>query len=224
MTCFGCSRTRSPSISPRQRTPTPRQRTPTQAEIRAAVAIQRVYRGGSARTALRSGKMKSQVYSQRRAAFSELSALPVTMRREVLKRAFPRVPRSFNKRYAPKVTLSPTMQQWLRTTHRNAFNFPNSASYNQYINRINNYGNSATRENKIKAILARYELLQPSQGAAVAASPRVSAWRRRLETNFKRKYVPRRQNRLSSRELYSFLKTASMPYLTRAANNAPRYA
>ena len=199
--------------------------TPTQAEIQAATAIQRIYRGGATREALRTGRMKSRVRALRRSAVASTRRLPANVTREILKKSIPRVPRSFNKRHAPKPSLSPGMRQWLRLAHTNAFNFP-EGNYEQYINRVYNLG-EGNRSNKIKAILARYELLQPIPNypdAAVSRSPRVNAWKRRLETNFKRKYVPRRQNRLSSHELYAFLKTMSLPYLTRAVINAPRYA
>lgn len=89
-----------------------------------------------------------------------------------------------------------------------------------------NLQNAPARANKIKAILARYELLKPMPLIPYArgpSSPRAIAWRRRLETNFRRKYTPRRPNGLSSRELYSFLLTVPTPYLNRAARTAPTY-
>lgn len=115
------------------------------------------------------------------------------------------------------------MQRWLRTIHTNAFNFPNEPSYEQYINRVWNLTHSNEQENLIRGILARYELLKPVPGYASTKSPRVIAWRKRLESNFKRKYIPRRTNRLSSRELYAFLKGIPMQYLKRIALNAPVY-
>lgn len=222
--CFGCSRTYSP--------PSPRRRTPTQAEIKAATNIQRIYRGGSTREALRSGRMKSQVRSQRLSALASMRPLPPNIKRRILNKTITRVPGSFNKRHAPNLPINENLQQWFRTIHTNALNFP-EGNYNTYINRVINLGqtrhanNLNTKRNRIKAILARYELLQPMKNfpeAVVSRSPSVIRWRQRLEANFKRKYVPRHQNRLSSPELYAFLKTMPLVYLSRVANNAPRYS
>ena len=223
--CFACSRTYSP--------PSPRRRTPTQAEIKAATNIQRIYRGGSTREALRSGRMKSQVRSQRLSALASMRPLPPNIKRRILNKTITRVPGSFNKRHAPNLPINENLQQWFRTIHTNALNFPVDQNYASYIRRIENLGrtrhanNLNTKRNRIKAILARYELLQPIKNfpeAVVSRSPSVIRWRQRLEANFKRKYVPRHQNRLSSPELYAFLKTMPLVYLSRVTNNAPRYS
>jgi len=152
--------------------------------------------------------------------------LPAELRKNIINKAKLRLPVLRNRQYAPKQALSPNLQQWLRVSHRRN-NVLNEQQYNEYLNRVWNYQHSQNRENKIKSILARYELLQPLKNypnAAVSKSPRVIKWRSRLETNFRRKYIPRGNNRLSSRELYTFLKTAPMEYLTRTARTAPNYA
>jgi hypothetical protein len=149
------------------------------------------------------------------------TGLPLNMRERIMKQTVMRVPGNFHKNPAPKRTLSPNLQQWLRTVHRN-INLGDQ--YNAYINRVNNLERSDSRANKVKAILARYELLKPlGPNAAVTRSPRVISWRDRLLTNFKRKYAPRHNNTLSSRELYAFLQTVPMAYLIKTLRNAPSY-
>lgn len=226
--CFGCSGAaiRSP-VSPPARPPPPRRRTPTQAEIQAAKTIQRIFRGASTRGALRSGKMKRRVRSVRKTALGVLKNLPTNIKRDIFNRAsiLTRTPGSMNKRHAPKLPITPGLQQWLRTVHTNASNFPSNANYDNYLTRVAILEQGG-RANKIKAILARYELLKPLKNypnAAVSRSPGVISWRRRLETNFKRKYIPRHQNFLSSRELYAFLKTLPNSSLERIAMSAPTY-
>lgn len=203
--------TASPRVSPRK--------------IAAATTIQRIYRGGAARTALRTGTMKRNVRRNRTTALLGLKAtgLPLNMRERIMKQTVKRVPANFNKKPAPKRTLSPSMQQWLRTVHGNAR--MNEHQYNAYVNRVYNLQESRNRASKVKAILARYELLKPlGPNAVVTRDPAVIRWRRLLLTNFKRKFTPRHNNTLSSRELYAFLQTVPMVYLTNTLETAPTYA
>lgn len=212
--CFGCT--------PRQRaSSTPRRPQPTQAEINAARTIQRIFRGGSTRNALRSGSLARKTRATRTTALKVISPLPANIKRRLLSGTIPRVPGSFPRMHAPKRPLSPALRQWLTTSHTNAFNFPSNVNYENYIDQVMNLQHGPTRANKIKAILARYELLKPDP--RWPNWPASRAWRNRLEANFRRKYTPRRPNRLSSRELYSFLLTAPTPYLNRVARTAPTY-
>lgn len=222
--CFACSRAR---VSP------PTQPPPTSAEQRAARTIQRIWRGASTRTALRTGTMRRNVRTKRTASLHALASLPANVKRKVLNRAIPRLPGFFNKKPAPKLKLNANMQQWLRMAHKNALTFPNTPSYEQYVNQVWNFTHNrnadpvARRKKLTKGILARYELLQPVPGVPTSAgesSPRVIAWRRRLEANFNRKYTRRNSARLSSRELYAFLQTMPISYLRRTARRAPIYA
>lgn len=222
--CFACSRAR---VSP------PTQPPPTSAEQRAARTIQRIWRGASTRTALRTGTMRRNVRTKRTASLHALASLPANVKRKVLNRAIPRLPGFFNKKPAPKLKLNANMQQWLRMAHKNALTFPNTPSYEQYVNQVWNFTRNrnadpvARRKKLTKGILARYELLQPIPGVPTSAgesSPRVIAWRRRLEANFNRKYTRRNSARLSSRELYAFLQTMPISYLRRTARRAPIYA
>lgn len=218
--CFACSRVSPPSPAPRQ---------PTAAEQRAARTIQRIWRGASTRTALRTGTMRRNVHAKRVASLAALKSLPENVKRKIVSQSSPHIPipRSFNKKEAPKRQLSPNMKRFLQVAHADPYAL-NENVYENFLNRVGHYTFwSSNRANKIKAILARYELLQPDPrypNAAVERSPSVIAWRRRLETNFKRKYVPRRPNRLSSRELYAFLQTVPIQYLRHTARRAPRYA
>jgi hypothetical protein len=212
--CFGCA------SSGRRQTPQSR-RAPTQAEIEAARMIQRVFRGASTRSALRSGALARKVRATRTTALKVMSPLPANITRQILSRTIPRVPGSFSRKHAPQRPLSPALRRWLLNAHTNANQFGTNANYQQYINRVANFEAGPQRSNKIRAILARYELLKPDP--RWPNWPESRAWRNRLEANFRRKYVPRRANRLSSRELYSFLLTAPTSYLNRVARTAPTY-
>lgn len=206
--CFGCGR-----------------KSPSPAKIQAATHIQRVFRGGATRTALRSGSMARKIRATRTTALRAMKPLSPNLARRIMHKEIPRVPGSYSKRYAPKQPISPGLQRWLRLAHMNSTNFPTSLNYDNYVNRVTNL-TSGSRQNKIKAILARYELLKPDPRvpwASGPSSPRVLAWRRRLNTNFRRKYTARRPNGLSSRELYAFLLTVPNAYLHRAARTAPTY-
>lgn len=214
--CFACT-----SPSPRRASPSPRRRPPTQAEIDAARTIQRIFRGGKTRNALRSGAMARKVRATRTTALKVMSPLPANIKRRILSRTIPRVPGSFPRTHAPKRPLSPALKQWLKTAHTNVYNFPSEANYENYINRVWNLQQEPARASKIKAILARYEFLR--KDPRWPNWPTSRAWRNRLETNFRRKYASRRTNRLGSRELYSFLLTAPMQYLNRVANTAPTF-
>lgn len=213
--CFRCT-------SGTRASPSPRRPPPTQAEIDAARTIQRIFRGGSVRNAVRSGSMARKVRSVRTTALKVMVPLPANITRQIISATIPRVPGSFPRMHAPKRPLSPALKQWLKTAHTNAYNFPTSANYQNYINQVYNYEQGAGRVNKIRAILARYELLK--KDPRWPNWPASRTWRSRLEANFRRKYTSRRPNRLGSRELYSFLLTAPTPYLNRVARTAPTYA
>lgn len=228
--CFACTHSSKPSSPTRT---SPRIVVATAAQQQAARTIQRMWRGTSTRKALRTGTMRRTVRAKRTASLPGLASLPVNMRRKVLNFAIPRIPGFFNKKPAPKRQLSANMQQWLRMAHKNALTFPNTPSYEQYVNQVWNFTRNrnadpvARRKKLTKGILARYELLQPIPGvptSAGASSPRVIAWRRRLESNFNRKYTRRSSARLSSRELYAFLQTMPIQYLVRTGRSAPVYA
>ena len=226
---FGCARTRSSKPSSPTRT-SPRIVVATAAQQQAARTIQRMWRGASTRKALRTGTMRRTVRAKRTASLPGLASLPANMKRKVLNRAIPRLPGFFNKKQAPKRQLSANMQQWLRMAHQGNQNFPNTPSYDRYVNQVWNFAHNrnadprARRAKLTKGILARYELLKPVPGYASTDSPRVIAWRRRLEANFNRKYTRRSSARLSSRELYAFLQTMPLEYLIRTGRNAPHYA
>jgi hypothetical protein len=177
--------------------------------------------------------MRRNVRAKRIASLAPMKILTPNVKRKLINSVFTRIPQSFNKKQAPKLKLNANMQQWLRMAHQGNQNFPNTPSYNQYVNQVWNFTHNrntdsvARRKKLTKGILARYELLQPIPGvptSAGASSPRVLAWRRRLESNFNRKYTRRNSARLSSRELYAFLQTMPMEYLIRTGRRAPIYA
>lgn len=218
------------AVRTNQRSVTPHQQPQyTESQRNAARTIQRIVRGSLSRSALRTGSMRRTVTKKRTAILPALASLPLNMKRTVLKSALPRVPGSFSKKHAPKAQLSPNTQRWLRLAHRNVNNFPSTANYDQYIQRVHRYTHQPRRQSLTKAILARYELLQVDPRfptSAVARSPTVKKWRNRIHANFNRKYTRRHptSGRLSSRELYGFLQTQPLEYLHRTARNAPTYA